>query len=73
MAEQPDPNMFVYPFQLTASMHRDVYPAVDPGNPDLSVAGKVVLITGASGLVGHVGDSHSLANSRGKKKHKLIP
>lgn len=44
-----DPNMFTTPFQLTKSMHCDVYPAVDPSNPALAAKGKVVIITGAGG------------------------
>lgn len=46
--------MFTTPFQLTKSMHRDVYPAVDPTNPALSAKGKVVIITGAGGGLGAV-------------------
>ncbi|KAI9656615.1 MAG: hypothetical protein M1821_004822 [Bathelium mastoideum] len=51
----PDPNMFTTPFQLTQSMHRDVYPPVDPNNTDVKAAGagKVILITGASGGLGY--------------------
>jgi len=49
-----DPNMFTTPFQLTKSMHRDVYAAVDPTNPELKATGKVVLITGAAGGLGFV-------------------
>ncbi len=49
-----DVNMFTTPFQLTKSMHRDVYPAVDPSNPDLSAKGKVIIITGAGGGLGAV-------------------
>lgn len=47
--------MFTTPFQLTKSMHRDVYPAVDPSNPTLSADGKVIIITGAGGGLGAVG------------------
>jgi FlaA1/EpsC-like NDP-sugar epimerase len=46
--------MFTTPFQLTKSMHRDVYPAVDPSNPELSAKGKVIIITGAGGGIGAV-------------------
>ncbi|KAF2711925.1 NAD(P)-binding protein [Pleomassaria siparia CBS 279.74] len=48
----PNPDMFTLPFQLTKSMRRDVYPAVDPASPDLKVTGKVILITGAAGGLG---------------------
>jgi hypothetical protein len=49
-----DANALTTPYQLTKSMHRDVYPAVDPMNPALKVEGKVVLITGAGGGIGYV-------------------
>ena len=49
-----DPNMLTTPFQLTKGMHRDVYPAVDPSNPELKAEGKVVLVTGAGGGIGYV-------------------
>ena len=52
-----DINMFTTPFQLTKSMHRDVYPAIDPGNPALSAKNKVVIITGAGGGLGAVSTS----------------
>lgn len=56
MAEQNvDVNMFTSPFQLTKSMHRDLYPAIEPGNPALSAGGKVIIITGAGGGLGAVG------------------
>jgi hypothetical protein len=52
----PDPNMFTTPFQLTKSLHRHVYPAVEPASPSLRVdgKGKVVLVTGAAGGLGYV-------------------
>ena len=49
-----DPDAFTRRYQLTKSMHRDVYPAVDPSNSDLSALGKVVVITGAGGTIGGV-------------------
>ena len=49
-----DVNAFTSPFQLTKSMHRDLYPALDPRNPDLSASGKRVIITGAGGQIGSV-------------------
>ncbi|KAF2138915.1 uncharacterized protein K452DRAFT_254914 [Aplosporella prunicola CBS 121167] len=47
-----DPDMFTKPFQLTKAMRRDLYPAVDPHNPNLSAKGKVVIVTGAGGGIG---------------------
>ena len=55
MADQSfDANMFTMPYQLTKSMHRDLYPAIEPTNPALSVQGKVIIITGAGGGLGAV-------------------
>ena len=55
MAEQTlDVNIFTSPFQLTKSMHRDLYPAIEPTNPALSATGKVIMITGAGGGLGAV-------------------
>ena len=52
-----DVNMFTSPFQLTKAMHRDLYRAIEPTNPNLSAKGKVVIITGAGGGLGNVGSS----------------
>lgn len=44
------------PFMLTKTMHRDVYPAIDPvQNPAVSAEGKVAIVTGATGGLGFVG------------------
>lgn len=43
------------PFMLTKSMHRDVYPIIDPAqNPDVTANGKVAIVTGATGGLGFV-------------------
>ncbi|KAM0803203.1 hypothetical protein BDR22DRAFT_55676 [Usnea florida] len=47
-----DVNAFTTPFQLTKSMHRDIYASLEPSNPDLNASGKVVLITGGGGKLG---------------------
>ncbi|UPX17179.1 uncharacterized protein EKO05_0007551 [Ascochyta rabiei] len=47
-----DSNAFTTPFQLTKTMKREIYPAIDPNNPELSATGKTVLITGATGGIG---------------------
>jgi hypothetical protein len=47
-----DQDAYTKPFMLTKSMHRDVYPDVSPLNN--SVAGQVVIITGAAGGLGYV-------------------
>lgn len=49
-----DVNIFTTPFQLTRSMHRDVYSEIDPKNSALSAKGKVIIITGAGGGLGAV-------------------
>lgn len=36
-------------------MRREIYPAIDPKNPELCAAGKTVLITGGTGGIGGVG------------------
>ncbi|TGJ87345.1 hypothetical protein E0Z10_g1499 [Xylaria hypoxylon] len=41
-------NFFLTLFQYTKDVHSDQYPAVDPTREDLSLAGKVVIVTGAS-------------------------
>ncbi|KAF2027844.1 NAD(P)-binding protein [Setomelanomma holmii] len=73
-----DPNAFTTPFQLTKSMRRDIYPAIDPKNPDLNAAGKVVLITGATGGIGgEVARAWATADAKGiiivggRNKHLL--
>ena len=52
-----DINDYKSPFQLTKSIHKDLYPALDPNNPDLSASGKVVMITCAEGRIGSVSAS----------------
>lgn len=48
------------PFMLTKTIHRDVYPAIDPvQNPGVSAEGKVAIVTGATGGLGFVGSSPS--------------
>ncbi|KAJ0415326.1 hypothetical protein BJY00DRAFT_327144 [Aspergillus carlsbadensis] len=43
-----DPNMFLKAMAFTKTAHRDIYPAVQPTRPELSQAGKVIVITGAT-------------------------
>ncbi|KAH7312713.1 hypothetical protein B0I35DRAFT_514012 [Stachybotrys elegans] len=50
--EQQDLNAWTWPLQLTQTVHRDIYPLLEPSSPALSAAGKSVLITGVSGGVG---------------------
>ncbi|KAF3004485.1 hypothetical protein E8E14_006751 [Neopestalotiopsis sp. 37M] len=45
-------DILIKSWQFTKTVHKDVYPAVDPSKPELSLAGKVVVITGASRGIG---------------------
>ena len=49
-----DPDAFTLPYQLTKKIRRDVYPLLEPTQPELSAKGKTVLITGVSGGIGKV-------------------
>jgi hypothetical protein len=49
-----DPDAFTLPYQLTNKVRRDVYPLLEPTQPELSAKGKTVLITGVSGGIGKV-------------------
>ena len=43
---------FVTSMQFTKHVSREQYPSIDPKSPELSLAGKVVIITGASKGIG---------------------
>ena len=58
-----DVNAFTTPFQLTKSMHRDIYASLEPSNPDLNASGKVVLITGGGGKLGGVSNTALVLSS----------
>ncbi|KAH6654688.1 hypothetical protein BKA67DRAFT_592707 [Truncatella angustata] len=45
-------DFFVTSFQFTPRVFNDQYPAIDPTRPELSLAGKVAIITGASRGIG---------------------
>lgn len=51
MADLPT-DYFVTSLQYTKKTFQDVYPAIDPAKPSNSLAGKIVLITGASRGIG---------------------
>jgi hypothetical protein len=55
-----DLNAFTAPFQATKTLHRDVYPTIDPQNPNLSAKGKTILITGAAGGIGGARLHHTI-------------
>lgn len=50
-----DPDHFTRLSAFTKTIHRDVYPAVLPTNPDLSMKGKLVIVTGAGSGIGATG------------------
>jgi hypothetical protein len=54
MAASMDPNAFTTPFQLTKSLHRDVYATIEPTKLYHLAEGKVIFIAGASGGLGFV-------------------
>lgn len=45
-------DFFVKSMQFTKHVHTDQYPSIDPSSPELSMANKVVIITGASQGIG---------------------
>ncbi|KAL3448217.1 hypothetical protein BJX65DRAFT_317461 [Aspergillus insuetus] len=68
MAENPglDPHMIPKLNGFTKTLHREVYPAVDPKRPEHSQAGKVVVITGASRGLGRSSFAASFARAGAK-------
>lgn len=50
-------------FSFTQKAHRDVYPAIDPRRPELSQAGKVIIVTGASRGIGKLVSSTTYADT----------
>ncbi|KAL7943712.1 NAD(P)-binding protein [Trichoderma barbatum] len=56
-------DFFVTSLQYTKRTFQDVYPAIDPTNPSNSVAGKIVIITGASRGIGARGIVPSFAKA----------
>lgn len=50
--QQPDPDAYTRPMGFTKTIHRDVYPAIDPKNPENNASGKSILITGGSRGIG---------------------
>ncbi|KAF2424523.1 NAD(P)-binding protein [Tothia fuscella] len=61
-----NPDTFTVNNSFTKSIYRDVYPAVDPRNAELSKAGKIVLVTGASRGLGRHGISFAFAHAGAK-------
>ncbi|KAK7541483.1 hypothetical protein IWX49DRAFT_613115 [Phyllosticta citricarpa] len=61
---EPPRDYWVQQWKYTPTVHRDVYPAIDPrSNPALSQAGKIVVITGASSGIGAEGLAPAFAHS----------
>ncbi|CAN8096782.1 unnamed protein product [Discula destructiva] len=59
-------DFFVTSMRFTKRVSREVYPAVDPSNPELSMTGKVVIITGASQGIGARGQVPAFAKAGAK-------
>ncbi|KXH62075.1 hypothetical protein CSAL01_08210 [Colletotrichum salicis] len=60
------PDFYVKALQFTKNVYRDEYPAIKPENPGLSLAGKVVIITGASRGIGGRGIVPAFARAGAK-------
>ncbi|CAD6453063.1 70bb58a4-6ccd-4888-8a78-faf15ab313ed [Sclerotinia trifoliorum] len=52
MAQELDPDTFTSPWNITETLHRDPYWAIDPKNPANVQNGKIIIITGASSGIG---------------------
>lgn len=66
MSEEIDYDAITWPAQLTKSVHRSMYPFLEPKNPSLSATGKNVLITGASGGIGRaIAQAWTIAGAKG--------
>lgn len=59
-------DVFVTSLQFTKNTYQDIYPAIDPTQPSLSLAGKVVIITGASRGIGGYGVVPAVAKAGAK-------
>ncbi|KAH6618407.1 hypothetical protein B0J18DRAFT_278440 [Chaetomium sp. MPI-SDFR-AT-0129] len=57
---------FVTSLQFTKNVYQDVYPSIEPTRPELSVAGKVVIVTGASRGIGARGIAPAFAKAGAK-------
>ncbi|KAL3446375.1 hypothetical protein BJX65DRAFT_309074 [Aspergillus insuetus] len=62
----PDRDLFVKGAAFTKKNHRDVYTAIDPTRPELSQAGKVVVITGATRGLGRLAFAASFARANSR-------
>ncbi|KAK3939948.1 NAD(P)-binding protein [Diplogelasinospora grovesii] len=62
----PPADYWVTSLQFTPKTYQNNYPAIDPTNPDNSLAGKVVIITGASRGIGAKGIAPAFAKASPK-------
>lgn len=51
-SNEPPRDYWIHQWKYTPTVHRDVYPAIDPKSPALSQKGKIVVISGASSGIG---------------------
>lgn len=52
MGSEQDPNLQAFVTNVTSTVHKTTYPAISPTRPELSQAGKTILITGGSAGIG---------------------
>ncbi|KAJ8111003.1 hypothetical protein OPT61_g6295 [Boeremia exigua] len=66
MSEEIDYDAITWPAQLTAGVHRSMYPFLEPSNAAFTAAGKNVLITGATGGIGGaIAQAWKIAGAKG--------
>lgn len=51
---QIDPDQFTRLGCISQDYYRDVYPTIDPSQPELSQTGKITIVTGAGKGIGRV-------------------
>ncbi|KAK8187284.1 hypothetical protein IWZ00DRAFT_441434 [Phyllosticta capitalensis] len=62
-SNEPPRDYWIHQWKYTPTVHRDVYPAIDPKSPALSQKGKIVVISGASSGIGAEGLAPAFAHA----------